>query len=145
MKGILRSAFDAVFGGTKEPKTTTFQMINGWSNFFVPMEDYSKDILIKTCIDRVATHVAKLHPNYVVMKKGKKQPANNSQLQTLLAISPNPYMNAYSFLYNLATKAVANKNAFAYIKRDRQRNVISCGLWNTRAVKPGKTIVGTST
>lgn len=36
-------------------------------------------------------------------------------------------MNAYSFLYNLATKAVANKNAFAYIKRDRQRNVIS--LW----------------
>lgn len=69
MKGILRSAFDAVFGGTKEPKTTTFQMINGWSNFFVPMEDYSKDILIKTCIDRVATHVAKLHPNYVVMKR----------------------------------------------------------------------------
>ena len=41
MKGILRSAFDAVFGGTKEPKTTTFQMINGWSNFFVPMEDYN--------------------------------------------------------------------------------------------------------
>lgn len=128
MKGILRSAFDTVFGGTKEPKTTTrFQMINGWRNVFVPMEDYSKDILIKTCIDRVATHVAKLHPNHVVMKKGKKQPAKDSQLQTLLALSPNPYMNAYSFLYNLATKAIANKNAFAYIKRDRQRNVIS--LW----------------
>lgn len=30
MKGILRSAFDSIFGGTKEPKTTTqFQMING--------------------------------------------------------------------------------------------------------------------
>lgn len=79
MKGILRSAFDTVFGGTKEPKTTTqFQMINGWRNVFVPMEDYSKDILIKTCIDRVATHVAKLHPNHVVMKKGKKQPAKDS-------------------------------------------------------------------
>lgn len=128
IKGVIRSAYDTIFGGTKQPQTTTqFRMINGWTNVFVPMEDFSKDILIKTCIDRVATHVAKLHANHVILKHGKKQPVDGSGIQNLLALSPNPYMNAYSFLYNLATKAVANKNAFAYIKRDSRRNVLS--IW----------------
>ena len=60
--------------------------------------------LVRSCIDRFATHCSKLKPEVIGQ--------NNSQLERLFKYRPNPYMDTTKFLYKLATILETENNAF---------------------------------
>ncbi len=64
------------------------------------------NLLIRACIDTVAKHTAKL----TATVKGANSAKN--KLNYLLQNKPNPYMNAYNFLYKIVSMLLTNNNTF---------------------------------
>ena len=123
-----RSMFQNIFGKKqKEPENTTrLEYINDWQTVFTSRGSYSNDILIRTCVDTIARHAAKLNPTHVKTIGGKKSPVESS-LMNLLTVAPNPYMTAFDFFYKVASHVFNRGNAYISIQRDSYGRVLS--LW----------------
>lgn len=123
-----RSMFQNIFGKKdKEPENVTrLEYINDWQTVFTSRGTYSDDILIRTCVDTIARHAAKLNPTHVKTIGGKKNPVDSS-LMTLLTVAPNPYMTAFDFFYKVAAHVFSRGNAYISIQRDNYGRVLS--LW----------------
>lgn len=125
-----RSMFKSMFGQERqEPQTVRLELLNDYQNVFFTRNDYSNDILLKTCFITLAKHIAKLEPTITKFENGKRTPNKEFQvLQSCLTLAPNPYITSYDFYYRLAYNLIQNQNAFVKINRDKFGNVIS--LWN---------------
>ena len=81
-------------------------------------QDFGNNInmsdVVKICIDRIATHAAKLKPRYVKTQDDKTVLEKNGNLSYLLKFQPNPLMTPYDFIYRVVTLLYLNNNAFIY-------------------------------
>lgn len=87
-------------------------------------QDFGNNInmsdVVKICIDRIATHAAKLKPRYVKTQDDKTVQEKNGNLSYLLKFQPNFLMSPYDFIYRVVTLLYLNNNAFIYPVYDRE-------------------------
>jgi len=117
----IRSMFSKIFGGAKEPANVVqMKMLNDFIPFFSNFDGelYDSDI-VRTCIDAIARNAAKLKAKHVRRVGGKILPPTYGDLDKLLQVRPNEYMNAYDFLYKTVSQLYSNNNAFIYIHTER--------------------------
>lgn len=113
-----RSLFDLLFGS--RPKTmpgeqTHLKMLNEYVPIFTQFgtEPYDNDV-VRSAIDSIARNAAKLKPRHIRRANGTVIP-QLSNLQRLLQVRPNRYMDAYTFYYKIVTQLFVKNNAFIYI------------------------------
>ncbi len=70
--------------------------------------------VVKICIDRIATHSAKLKPRYVKTEDNETVQEKKGSLAYLLRYQPNPLMTPFDFIYRIVTLLYLNNNAFVY-------------------------------
>jgi len=70
--------------------------------------------VVKICIDRIATHSAKLKPRYVKTTDDKTVQEKKGNLSYILRFQPNYLMSPYDFIYRVVTLLFLNNNAFIY-------------------------------
>lgn len=93
----------------------TFKLINSYDNYFHAYDNNAyDDATVRTCIDVIAKHAAKLKPTHI--KQNDKVYKTNSNLDGLLSCRPNEFMNTYDFLYKIVSQLYSYNNAFVYIK-----------------------------
>lgn len=117
-----RSLYEKIFGKKQElPKPTEntyLKMLNSYTPVFTNVgKNYSDYYLIKTCINTIATHGAKMSPKHILESNGNIT-LQNGEIEFLLSKNPNPLMNTYDFLYKVITLLYKNNNAFVFIQKD---------------------------
>lgn len=114
--------FSFIFGN-KEPKVekqtlSRLQVLNGFIPEFRVVSNYTYDSkTARECIDRIATHCAKLMPKHI---KNTISTQVNGEINRLLSTQPNPIMNTYDFIYKTISMLYTNSNAFVYIAKDER-------------------------
>ena len=86
--------------------------------------------VVKICIDRIATHSAKLKPRYVKTEDNETVQEKKGNLAYLLKFQPNPLMTPYDFIYRVVTLLYLNNNAFIYPVYDENYDLKE--LWPIR-------------
>lgn len=103
---------------------TMFRQLNNSDNVFIPWDGNSyDDATVRTCINTIAKHAAKLKPKHIRRQNGKII-ETDSVIDSLLSTRPNEYMSTYDFIYKIVSQLSLYNNAFVYIKSDNKGNVI---------------------
>lgn len=116
-----RSLLNMIFGNKKQTNAVTkteMQLLSGYDAKFTTISSNIYDSKVsRQCIDRIATHCAKLIPKHIQGSIG-----NNikGEINFLLQNEPNPIMNTYDFIYRTISMLYTDSNAFVYIAKDRQ-------------------------
>ncbi len=74
--------------------------------------------VVKVCIDRIATHSAKLKPRYVKTENNETVQEKSGSIAYLLKYQPNYLMTPFDFIYRVITLLYLNNNAFIYPEYD---------------------------
>ncbi len=115
-----RSLIDRFFGRRKpapQGGLTRLQMMSGSSATFVPFSGNAYDSdYVRSAIDAIARNGAKLKARHIRRVDGRMVPPVDN-LDRLLQVRPNPYMNAYAFYYKVITHRYLHNNAFVFIDR----------------------------
>lgn len=115
-----RSLFELIFNIKKQEQSmqqSQFKMLNSYEAQFTTLSGDTYDSkCARQCIDRIATHTAKLIPRHI-----KSSVSNNikGEINYLLSVQPNPLMDTYSFIYKIISILENDNNAFVYIARDK--------------------------
>lgn len=116
--------FSKVFGEKPKPiETTKLELLDSYTNYFRPASQGYDDATVRTAIDTIAKHGAKLKMVHIRRQDGKIIKVND-RLNTLLTQRPNEVMSAYDFLYKVVSQLYINNNAFIFVKLDGNANVI---------------------
>lgn len=120
MKKKRRSLFELIFN-IKEQKQDMIQpqykMLNSYEAQFTTLSGDTYDSkCARQCIDRIATHAAKLIPKHI---KGSISNNIKGDINYLLSVQPNPLMDTYNFIYKTVSILENDNNAFTYIARDK--------------------------
>lgn len=113
-----RSIFNTIFGKKEEDTVTKTQleMLNSYNPYFTPASENIYDSKVaRTCIDRIATHCAKLIPRHIQKDMSR---VINGDINYLLQHRPNPIMNTYDFIYKTISMLYTDSNAFVYIQKE---------------------------
>lgn len=116
-----RSLFNMIFGNKSQTNTVTkteLQLLSGYNAKFTTISSNIYDSKVaRQCIDRIATHCAKLIPKHIQDSIG-----NNikGEINFLLQNEPNPLMNTYDFIYKTISMLYTDSNAFVYIAKDKE-------------------------
>ena len=116
-----RNLFQVFFGKTKQaepvPQSSQYlQLLNDYNpTFTTASTDLYDSKVARLCIDRIATHCAKLVPKHI---KGSVNNEVNLSINQLLQTRPNPLMNTYDFIYKTISMLYTNSNAFVYIHKE---------------------------
>lgn len=115
-----RSLFNMIFGTKKQTEVTRtqLQMLNGYNAQFTTLNENTYDSKVaRECIDRIATHCAKLIPKHI-----QNNICNNikGDINFLLQNEPNPIMTKFDFIYRIISMLYTDSNAFVYIAKDKQ-------------------------
>ena len=116
-----RSLFNMIFGNKNQTNTVTkteLQLLSGYNAKFTTISSIIYDSKVaRQCIDRIATHCAKLIPKHIQDSIG-----NNikGEINFLLQNEPNPLMNTYDFIYKTISMLYTDSNAFVYIAKDKE-------------------------
>lgn len=116
-----RSLFNMIFGNKNQTNTVTkteLQLLSGYNAKFTTISSNIYDSKVaRQCIDRIATHCAKLIPKHIQDSIG-----NNikGEINFLLQNEPNPLMNTYDFIYKTISMLYTDSNAFIYIAKDKE-------------------------
>lgn len=121
-----RSLYEIMFGSKKtyQPKESTqLKLLNGYMPVFSSFsgEPYDSDE-VRAAVDAIARNAAKLKAKHIRRINGKIEP-QNSTIERLLQVRPNPYMDAYTFLYKVVTNLYMSNNSFIYIDTDNYGTV----------------------
>lgn len=111
-----RDMFKTMFGGKSQPvNVTRYQFLNDYVPDFSPFDGdlYDSDV-VRTCIDAIARHAAKLKPRHIRRLNGEML-KTGSILERLLQVRPNEYMNAYDCWYKVVSQLYSHNNAFVYV------------------------------
>ena len=115
-----RNLFETIFGRFRPQEQTTrtqLQMLNSFNPYFSTASENIYDSKVaRTCIDRIATHCAKLIPKHI---QNDLSQTINGDINYLLQHRPNPIMNTYDFLYKTISMLYTDSNAFVYIQKQR--------------------------
>lgn len=115
-----RSLFQTFFGNKKEKvnvSKTRLEMLNSYNAQFTTLNNNTYDSKVaRQCIDRIATHCAKLIPKHI-----KDNITNNikGDINFLLQNEPNPIMSKFDFIYKTISMLYTDTNAFVYIAKDK--------------------------
>ena len=91
-------------------------MLNSYNPYFSTASENIYDSKVaRTCIDRIATHCAKLIPKHIQNDLSR---SINGDINYLLQHRPNPLMNTYDFIYKIISMLYTDSNAFIYIQKD---------------------------
>ena len=91
------------------------QLFKSTLNLFTDFGDnINASDVVKICIDRIATHAAKLKPRYVKTQDDQTVQERKGNLAFLLKFQPNPLMTPFDFIYRVVTLLYLNNNAFIY-------------------------------
>ncbi|MCI3922496.1 phage portal protein [Paenibacillus sp. TRM 82003] len=98
---------------------TQFRMMDGYTPTFSLYNNnlYESDI-VRSCVDAIARNGAKLKGKHIRRIDGKITNNTGSQIERLLTIQPNSYMNAYAFMYKVITQLYIKNNAFIFVDWD---------------------------
>lgn len=100
---------------TVEPINYDTKVFQSTLNVF---SDFGNNInasdVVKICIDRIASHAAKLKPRYVKNLDNSSVVEKKGTLAYLLKYQPNPLMTPYDFIYRTVSLLYLNNNAFIY-------------------------------
>ena len=100
---------------TVEPINYDTKVFQSTLNIF---SDFGNNInasdVVKICIDRIASHAAKLKPRYVKSLDNSSVVEKKGTLAYLLKYQPNPLMTPYDFIYRTVSLLYLNNNAFIY-------------------------------
>ncbi len=116
-----RSLFNMIFGNKNQTNTVTkteLQLLSGYNAKFTTISSNIYDSKVaRQCIDRIATHCAKLIPKHIQDSIG-----NNikGEINFLLQNEPNPLMNTFDFIYKTISMLYTDSNAFVYIAKDKE-------------------------
>lgn len=117
-----RNLFQMFFGNEKDSQKVTqtqLQMLNSYNSYFSTISDNIYDSKVaRTCIDRIATHCAKLIPRHI---QNNLSQTINGDINFLLQHRPNPIMNTFDFIYKIISMLYTDSNAFVYIQKDAER------------------------
>lgn len=113
-----RSLFGMIFGKKQTEVTRTqLQMLNGFNAQFTTLDGNTYDSKVaRECIDRIATHCAKLIPKHIKDSIGNPI---KGEINFLLQNQPNPIMTKYDFIYKTISMLYTDSNAFIYIAKDK--------------------------
>ena len=110
-----RSLFDRIFGNRVTPNSVeSLRMMNGFVPTFTMMNDAYDSDVVRAAVDAIARNAAKLKPKHIRRMNGQVT-QTNSNIEYLLSVRPNPYMDAYSFLYKTVTQLLMQNNAYIFI------------------------------
>lgn len=116
-----RSLFEMIFGRRPQESQiqTQLRMLNGYAPVFTSFsgDAYDSDV-VRSAVDAIARNAAKLKAKHVRRVDGRVQ-ETGSDIERLLSIRPNPYMDAYTFLYKVVTQLYLQNNAFVFVDVDR--------------------------
>lgn len=114
-----RSLFGMIFGKKQTEVTRTqLQMLNGFNAQFTTLDGNTYDSKVaRECIDRIATHCAKLIPKHIKDSIGNQI---KGEINFLLQNQPNPIMTKYDFIYKTISMLYTDSNAFVYIAKDKE-------------------------
>ena len=112
-----RNLFQKIFGAFKQEKN--YPMWRGLGNYtpiFTPFGQnaYASDI-VRSTIHSIASSAAKLKPKHIRRVNGEVQYVGGN-VERLLMIRPNEYMNAYDFIYKIVTNLYMQNNAFVWAR-----------------------------
>lgn len=114
-----RNIFNAIFGNKKDEDTVTktqLEMLNSYNPYFSTASENIYDSKVaRTCIDRIATHCAKLIPRHIQNNMGR---LIDGDINYLLQHRPNPIMNTYDFIYKTISMLYTDSNAFVFIQKN---------------------------
>ena len=101
------------------------QMIGTMQNSFSPFSGnaYENDIY-REGVDAIARNAAKLKGSHVITYAAHDVREGECKINNLLQVQPNPFMNAYDFLYKMVTHYYLYNNAFAFLKKDDKGNLL---------------------
>lgn len=114
-----RSLFSTIFGNKKQTEITKtqLQMLNSYNAQFTTLSNNTYDSKVaRQCIDRIATHCAKLIPKHI-----KDSISNNikGDINFLLQNQPNPITTKFDFIYRVISMLYTDSNAFVFIAKDK--------------------------
>lgn len=115
-----RNLFNFVFGkkaNKEKVYQTQLKLLNGYSAQFTTLGNDTYDSKVaRQCIDRIATHCAKLVPKHI-----KDTVSNNikGDINYMLGNQPNPLMSTFDFIYKIISMLYTDSNAFVYIAKDK--------------------------
>lgn len=120
MKKEKRSLFSTIFGKkqTQSITKTQLEMLNSYKAQFTTLSGDTYDSKVaRECIDRIATHCAKLIPKHI-----KDNVSNNikGDINFLLQNEPNPIMTKFDFIYKTISMLYTDSNAFVFIAKDNK-------------------------
>lgn len=116
-----RSLYELIFNKKKQKQNELqpqFKMLNSYEAQFTTLSGDTYDSkCARQCIDRIATHAAKLIPRHI---KGSISNNIKGDINYLLSIQPNGLMDTYNFIYKTISILENDNNAFIYIARDEE-------------------------
>ncbi len=111
---------------------TAFKMVNSLLTPLVPFGDViTNSDVVKMCIDRVASHCAKLKMTYIKTNEKGEEIEKNGDISYALKFRPNEYMTPFQFLYKVVTLLLINDNAFIYPLYDKNEGTLK-GIYPLR-------------
>lgn len=113
-----RSLFGMIFGKKQTEVTKTqLEMLNCYNAQFSTVSDNIYDSKVaRECIDRIATHCAKLLPKHIQDNMGNPI---KGEINFLLQNQPNPIMTKFDFIYKTISNLYTDSNAFVFIAKDK--------------------------
>lgn len=116
-----RSLFEMIFG--RRPKReqqiqTQLRMLNGFAPVFTTFsgDAYDSDV-VRAAVDAIARNAAKLKPKHIRRVNGRIEEVG-SDIEKLLSLRPNPFMDAYTFYYKVITQLYLKNNSFVFVDFD---------------------------
>lgn len=120
-----RSLFNMIFGSRPQQSSrdkTQLKMLNSYAPVFTSFsgEAYDSDV-VRSAVDAIARNAAKLRAKHIRRASdGSIQESNTvSDIEKLLGVRPNPYMDAFTFNYKVITQLYMKNNAFVFVDVDR--------------------------
>ncbi len=118
-----RSLFDRIFGRRPTPsQMQSLKMMNGYMPVFTMMADAYDSDVVRSAVDAIARNCAKLKPKHIRRVNGNIT-YTNSNIEYLLGVRPNPYMDAYTFWYKVITQKYMQNNSYVFVDWDEQGQV----------------------
>lgn len=118
--------FEKFFKKEKPPMNTErAEMLNNSTSVFTPWsgDAYSNDIY-RGAIDAIARNAAKLKGSHTVHYGDKNVTGQNTALNRILQVQPNPYMSAFDMIYKMVTHYFLYNNAFAFLQKNDEGHLV---------------------
>jgi HK97 family phage portal protein len=109
------------------------KLLDGRSSNFGNYTGEAYDVgIVRGAVHSIATNGAKLKAKHVRGKDGSNMELVPGNVEYLLSVRPNPYMDAFSFHYKVITQLRMQNNAFVYPHWDETGRVLQ-GLYPINA------------